>query len=236
MSREDGTHVENQILAALPRKEQDRILPQLRLLSLERGQVLYQPGEAIRDVYFPDTTLLSLLSLTESGESLEVGLIGKEGVFGIPIFLGSRSMPFRARVQISGTTHKMKADLLKSEFDRCGALHHLLLRYLHLLVVQTSQAGACNRFHTLQQRLCRWLLAFQEQAKSNELYFTQEFLAEMLGTNRTSTTAAAGALKQAGLIRYRHGHITILDEHGLQAAACECHLIIQRESQRLFRT
>lgn len=228
--------MENQILDSLPRKEQDRLFPQLQHLALERGAVLYEPDETIRHAYFPGTALFSLLSLTDGGESLEVGLLGKEGVFGIPIFLGSGSMPFRVRVQLSGTAYGMKAELLKIEFDRCGPLHDLLLRYLHLLIVQTSQAGACNRFHTLRQRLCRWLLAFQDRTKSNELHFTQEFLAEMLGTNRTSATEAAAVLKRAGLIRYRRGHITILDQHGLQAAACECHLIIKRESQRLFQT
>ena len=228
--------IENQILIGLPRREQDRLFPQLEQLSLERGQVLCEPGEAMRHAFFPDTAVLGFLSLTESGESIEVGLLSKEGVLGVPIFLGSRSIPFRAIVQIAGRAHKMKAELLKNEFDQCGPLHSLLLRYLHLLVVQTCQAGACNRFHTIRQRLCRWLLESQERAKSNELYFSQEFLSQVLGTNRTSATEAAMSLKRAGLIQYNRAHITILDQPGLQAAACECHQIIKREYQRLSRT
>jgi CRP-like cAMP-binding protein len=235
MSAEKDPPVQNQILTALPRRERERLLPYLEPVSLERGAVLCEPGQALRHGYFPDTVLFALLSLAESGESIEVGLLGYEGVLGIPIFLGSRSLPFRLKVRISGRAHRIKAALLKEEFDKCGPFHDLLLHSVHLLVVQTAQAGACNRFHTLQQRLCRWLLASQERAQSNQLYFTQEILAELLGTNRTSATEAAGALKEAGLIEYSRGQITVLDQPGLQAAACECHQIIKRESQRLLQ-
>jgi len=226
--------VENRILIALPARERNRLFPQLQPLSLELGEVLCEPGEAMRHAYFPDTALISLLSLSENGESTEVGLLSNEGVLGIPIFLGSRNIPFRAVVQSSGRAHRMKAGLLKTEFDECGPLHNLLLRYVHLLVVQTSQTGACNRFHTLRQRLCRWLLASRDRTKSNELHFTQEFLSQVLGNNRTGTTEAAASLKRAGLIQYSRGHITILDYEGLQLAACECHQIVKREYQRLF--
>jgi len=235
VSADKDQTVQNQILAALPRRERERLLPYLEAVSLERGAILCEPEQALRHAYFPDTVLFALLSLAESGKSIEVGLLGYEGVLGIPIFLGSKSLPFRIRVQISGHAHRMKAALLKEEFDKCGPFHDLLLRSVHLLVVQASQAGACNRFHTIQQRLCRWLLASQERSQSNQLDFTQECLAELLGTNRTSATEAAGALKQAGLIGYGRGHITILDQKGLLAAACECHQIIKRESQRLLR-
>jgi CRP-like cAMP-binding protein len=173
--------------------------------------------------------------VTEAGTSVEVRLIGSEGMLGVPIFLQSETMPYRATVRTAGSARSMKSDLLKEEFGRCGPFHDLLLRYLHVLVIQLSQLTVCNRFHSVVQRLCRWLLAAQDRVKLTELQFTQDFISQMLGTDRTSVTAAAGVLQKAGLIRYSRGHITILNREGLGAAACECHRIVKKEFDRLFR-
>jgi CRP-like cAMP-binding protein len=232
--RADNTRVTNRILAALPRKEQDRLLPHLELVTLEQGQVLHEAGGPIRYAYFPETGLISLLSIAEEGAIIEVGLLGNEGAIGIPIFLRSGPMPYRAVVQAAGTARRMKAERLKAEFDQCGPLHDLLHRYLHLQLIQLSQAGVCNRFHTVVQRLSRWLLAAQSRARSDQLQLTQEFLAEMLGVSRVSANAAARALQGAGLIRYSRGQLTILNQQGLEATACECHRVIKQEFERLF--
>lgn len=226
---------ENRILAALPRQEQERLLPHLEQVGLQTGQQLYESGEPIRHAYFPESALISLLSVTEDGATVEVGLVGNEGMLGIPILLKSETMPYRTIVQSPGSARRMKADFLQKEFDLCGPFHDLLLRYLHVLITQLAQAGVCNRFHTIQQRLCRWLLAAQDRIQSTELKFTQESLSQMLGTDRTSVTETASTLQKAGLIRYSRGHITILDREGLGAAACECRAIIKKEFDRLFR-
>jgi CRP-like cAMP-binding protein len=224
---------ENQILAGLPPKEQRRLLPHLERVTLQTGQQLYESGEPIRYAYFPESALISLLAISEEGTSVEVRLIGSEGMLGIPIFLGAETMPYRSAVRIAGSAQRMKSRLLKQEFDECGPLHNLLLRYLHLLVIQLSQLTVCNRFHSVAQRLSRWLLAAQDRTRSTDLQFTHDFLSQMLGTDRTSVTAAAGALQNAGLIRYSRGHITIVNREGLEATACECHWIIKKELGRL---
>ena len=218
---------ENRILAALPRQEQERLLPHLEQVRLETGQQLYESGEPIRYAYFPESALIALLSVTEDGATVEIGLVGNEGMLGIPILLKSETLPYRTIVQSPGSARRMKAGFLQKEFSLCGPFHDLLLRYLHALITQLAQAGVCNRFHTIEQRLCRWLLAAQDRLKSTELQFTQESLSQMLGTDRTSVTETASTLQKAGLIRYSRGHITILDREGLRAAACECHAIVQ---------
>jgi len=225
----------NWILAALPRQEQERLLPHLNSVTLQAGQKLYESGEPARYAYFPESAMISLLLVTEAGTSVEVRVIGREGMLGVPIFLQSETMPYRAIVRTAGSARSMKSDLLKEEFSLCGPFHHLLLRYLHVLVVQLSQLSVCNRFHSVGQRLCRWLLAAQDLVKRTELKFTQDFISQMLGTDRTSVTAAAGVLQKAGLIRYSRGRITILNREGLGAAACECHRIVKKEFDRLFR-
>jgi CRP-like cAMP-binding protein len=225
---------ENRILAALPREEYERLLPNLERVSLKHDQILYESGETIRYAYFLDSAIVSMLSVTEEGATIEVGLVGNEGILGVPIFLRASEMPYRAMVQGSGTARRMRADLLREVFDRCGPLHDLLLRYLHVLVIQLSQAGVCNRFHNVEQRLCRWLLMALDRSESKDLQFTQEFLSQMLGVQRDGISMAAGTLQKAGLIRYSRGHITILDRKGLEAAACECYRIVKEEFDRFF--
>jgi len=227
--------LENRILAALPRQQQERLFPHLEQIKLETGQQLYESGEPIRYAYFPESALIALLSVTEDGATVEVGLVGNEGMLGIPILLQSETLPYRTIVQSPGSAQRMRAGFLQKEFNLCGPFHDRLLRYLHVLITQLAQAGVCNRFHTIEQRLCRWLLAAQDRIKSTELKFTQESLSQMLGTDRTSVTETASTLQRAGLIRYSRGHITILDREGLGAAACECHAIIKKEFDRLFR-
>lgn len=225
----------NRILAGLPRKEYARIAPELELTTLKAGQVLYEPGGTMHWAYFPETAIASTLSQSEDGSSIEVSLVGREGIIGIPIFLRSLVLPYRVVVQGPGTAWRIKADVLRKEFDRCGPLHKLLLHYVHTLIVQLSQSSACNRFHTTRQRLCRWLLASQDLSGSNELRSTQEFLSQMLGVNRGSANQAASSLQRTGLIRYRRGRITILNRSGLETAACECYRIIRSEFDRFFR-
>jgi len=226
---------ENLILSNLPRKEYARLAATLTRVSLKGGQVLYEPGATMHWAYFPDSALVSVLSLVEDGTSLETSLIGQEGLIGTPIVLRSHSVPYRVVVQSPGVAWRMKADALRREFDRCQDLHRLLLQYLHSLIVQLAQSGACNRFHTTRQRLSRWLLASQDRVGSDEIRSTQEFLSQMLGVNRGSANQAAASLQRSGIIRYRRGRIRILDRRGLEAAACECYRIIQGECARFFR-
>jgi CRP-like cAMP-binding protein len=224
----------NRILGGLSRKEHARIDRDLQHVTLKADQVLYEPGGTMQWAYFLDTASASILSQAENGTSIEVSLVGNEGVIGIPIVLRSLRLPYRVVVQRPGTAWRMKADVLRKEFDRCGPLHGLLLHYVHTLIVQLAQSGACNQFHTIRQRLSRWLLAAQDFRGSSEIRSTQEFLSQMLGVNRGSANQAAGSLQRAGLIRYRRGRITVLNRSGLETAACECYRIIRTESNRLF--
>jgi CRP-like cAMP-binding protein len=226
--------VRNGILAGLPRKEFSRISPDLAPVTLKSGQVLYEPGGLMHSAYFLDTAIASILSVAEDGTSIEVSVVGKEGLIGIPIVLRSHGLPYKIIVQAPGVAWRMKADVLRGEFDRCGPLHKLVLHYLHSLIVALSQSGACNRFHSLQQRLCRWLLTSQDRGRSSEIQSTQELLSQMLGVNRGTASQAASALKRAGLISYRRGRITILDRPGLEAATCECYRIVKGEFDRFF--
>lgn len=228
--------IRNRILAGLSRKEYARILPDLARVTLSSGQVLYEPGGVMPLAYFLETAVASILSVAEDGTSIEVSVVGDEGVIGIPIVLRSHALPYRIVVQESGIAWRMKADVLRKELDRCGPLHNLLLHYLHTLIVVLSQSGACNRFHTIRQRFCRWVLTSQDRARSSEITSTQEVLSQMLGINRGSASQAASALRRAGLISYRRGRITILDRPGLEAAACECYRIVRGEFDRFFHT
>ena len=227
--------VRNRLLAGLSRKEYARILPDLAHVTLNSGQVLYEPGGVMPVAYFLETAIVSILSVAEDGTSIEVSVVGDEGVIGIPIVLRSRGLPYRIVVQESGIAWRMKADVLRREFERCGPLHKLVLHYVHTLIVALSQSGACNRFHTIRQRFCRWVLTSQDRARSSEIRSTQEFLSQMLGVNRGSASQAASALQRAGLISYRRGRITILNRSGLEAAACECYRIVKGEFDRFFR-
>ncbi len=226
--------VRNRILVGLPRKEYARILPDLARVTLKAGQVLYEPGGVMQSAYFLETATASILSMAKDGTSIEVSQVGDEGVIGLPIILRSHGLPYRVIAQEPGVAWRMKADLFRKEFDRCGSLHKFVLHYAHTLIVQLSQSAACSQFHTIGQRLCRWLLTSQDRARSSEIKSTQELLSQMLGVNRSSASQAASALQKVGLIRYRRGRITILNRPGMEAATCECYQIVKLEFDRYF--
>jgi len=226
---------ENRLLAALPRDEYQRVAPNLHPVTFSLGEVVYESGGHLDYIYFPTTSVVSLLYAMENGSVAEAGLAGNDGVVGIALFLGGDTTPNRAVVQLGGRALKMKAKLLREEFSRGGMLQQLLLRYTQALITQISQTAACNRLHSVEQRLCRWLLLCHDRTESNELLMTQEFISNMLGGRRESVTVAAGRLQDASLIHYSRGHIKILDRKGLEAAVCECYGVVKREVERLFR-
>ncbi len=226
----------NQILAALPDEEYRRIAPHLETVSLKRGQVLHEPYEAIQDVYFPNQAMISLVSIMKDGATTEIGLVGNEGMIGLPVILGGELAPSQAIVQIQAQDGAMKlsANLLKQEFQRGEVLQKRLLLYTQAFLTQVSQSAACNRQHTIEERLARWLLSVQDCVLVDELPLTQEFMANMLGTRRSGVTVAAGILQQAGIISYNRGKVTILNQESLQETACECHRLVQNEFMRLL--
>lgn len=226
----------NLLLAALPTDEYQRLLPHLELVSLPLRQVLSNPGEPIEFVCFPHQSIISLVTILEDGSTVEAGLVGKEGMFGVQAFLGGDSTPHQAIVQVAGEAMRMSAAQLKIEFQRGGKLQSLLLRYVQALFTQVSQGAACHRLHTVEERLARWLLMVSDRLEPDQLPLTQEFIAQMLGTRRAGVTVAAGMLQQAGLIRYRRGEITILDRQNLEAASCECYKVVSNEFERLLDT
>lgn len=228
--------IKNRLLAALPASEYQRLAPQLELVELSRDQVLYAEGELISHVYFLNQGLVSLVSIMENGSIVEVGLVAKEGMVGMPVCWGGNTTTTSAMVQIPGNAMKMKAELLKTEFDRGGSLQRLLLRYTQALYTQVSQSAACNRLHTLEERLARWLLTIHDRMQSDTFPLTQEFISHMLGTRRSGVTEAASTLQQAGMIRYTRGKITILDQENLESTACECYGVIKNEFARLLGT
>jgi CRP-like cAMP-binding protein len=224
----------NRLLAALQDAEYQRLVPHLERVPLSLKQVLHEVGEPIEYVYFPHRAIVSALSTMEDGSMVEVGLVGNDGVVGIPAALGDNIAITTATVQVAGSAMRMKASLLKSEFQRAGSLQSLLLRYMQALYAFISQNSACNRLHNLDGRLARWLLLVYDRVESNELPLTHEFIAQMLGVRRAGVTEAAKALQQAGLIRYTRGKITILNREGLEALSCECYEIIKGEYVRLL--
>lgn len=224
----------NQILAALPEIEYQRLIPDLKPVDLSIGTILQEPGETITEVYFPNRAMISLVSIMENGSTTEIGLIGNEGMVGLPVILGGLCTSSRSIVQIPGTAMKLSADVLRREFQRGEKLEYVLLLYTQALLTQVSQSAACNRQHTIEQRLARWLLSVQDCVLSDNLPLTQEFIANMLGTRRSGVTVAAGILQQAGMIRYRRGMITILNQHELEATSCECYRLVQGEFMRLL--
>lgn len=226
----------NQLLAALPVEEYQRLAPHLELILLSQLQILYNMGEAIEYVYFPNQALVSLVSLLEDGSTTEVGIIGKDGMIGLPICWGGDSTNIQAIVQVPGDAMRMKAQVLKTEFSRPGELQRMLLLYTQALFSQVAQSVACNRHHNIEQRLARWLLTVQDQIQSEELLLTQEFIAQMLGTRRSGVTVAAMSLQQAGSISYSRGKIAIVDREKLKSSACECYGIVKREFPRLLST
>lgn len=224
----------NRLLAALPETDYQRLIPHLEQVDLELGKVLYQVGEPIDYVYFPHSSLVSLVMVLQDGSTAEVGLVGGNGMVGVPVVLGSDISFTLAIVQVADGAVRMRADQLKAEFRRGGALQALLLRYVQALLAQVSQTAACNRLHTLEARLARWMLLVQDAINSNELQLTQEFIAQMLGVRRSGVTVAAGALQQADLIHYNRGKITVLNRKGLEKVSCECYRVIEEEYKRLL--
>jgi CRP-like cAMP-binding protein len=224
----------NSLLAALPPDESQRWLPLMEAVDMPLGAVLYEPGITLSHVYFPTTAIVSLLYVMENGGSAEIAVVGNEGIVGISLFMGGESTPSRAVVQSAGMGFRLKADIMKSEFYRAGPVLHLLLRYTQALITQMSQTAVCNRHHTLDQQLCRWLLLSLDRLQGNELVMTQELIANMLGVRREGVTEGALKLQQAGLIRYARGHITVIDRPGLEERSCECYLVVKKEYDRLL--
>ena len=225
---------QNHLLDALPTSDYERLASDLELIPLELGDVLYESGDQLRYVYFPTTSIVSLLYVMEDGASAEIAIVGNEGLLGISLFMGGETTPSRAVVQSAGHAFRLKAELLKMEFRRFGPTMHLLLRYTQALITQMAQTAVCNRHHSVDQQLCRWLLLSLDRLQTNELSMTQELIANMLGVRREGVTQAAGALQDAGLIRYRRGRITVLDRTGLEARVCECYQVVKTEFDRLL--
>jgi CRP-like cAMP-binding protein len=219
--------IENSLLAAVPRKEYRRLLAGLEPVTLSFGDVLYEPGETIQHVYFPGASLVSLLTLADGHLAMEVGLIGREGMVGLPLVLGHHVSPVRALVQGSGTAMRMAAAHFRKEFQISQPLQHELYYYTHTLMAQISQTAACNRFHVVEKRLARWLLMTHDRVKSDQFHMTHEFLGHMLGVRRVGVTKAAQSLQKHRLIHYSRGEITVLDRTGLEAASCECYEAIK---------
>jgi len=225
---------QNHLLDALPADDYDRLAPHLELIPMGLGDVLYESGAELRYVYFPTTSIISLLYVMEDGASAEIAVVGNEGILGISLFMGGETTPSRAVVQSAGHAFRLRAELLKIEFGRYGPTMHLLLRYTQAMITQMAQTAVCNRHHSVDQQLCRWLLLSLDRLTSNELSMTQELIANMLGVRREGVTEAAGKLQDAGLIRYQRGRITVVDRPGLEARSCECYQVVKTEFDRLL--
>ena len=225
---------ENHLLAALPDAEWQRWLPQLERVEMPLGQVLYESGGTLSHVYFPTTAIVSLLYVMENGASAEIAVVGNEGIVGISLFMGGDSTSSRARVQSAGGAFRLTAQLMKEEFNRAGPVLHLLLRYTQALITQMVQTAACNRHHSLDQQLCRWLLLSLDRLQGTEMVMTQELIANMLGVPRQGATESALQLHNAGLIDYTRGRIQVLDREGLEKRTCECYAVVKKEYERLL--
>ena len=225
---------QNHLLAALPQEELQCWLPHLQAVDLPLGAVLYESGDTLSHVYFPVTAIVSLLYVLENGASAEIAVVGNEGIVGISIFMGGESTPSRAVVQSAGAAFRLRAQLAKDEFNRAQSAMHLLLRYTQALITQMAQTAVCNRHHTLDQQLCRWLLLSLDRLQDNELVMTQELIANMLGVRRVGVTEGAQRLQQSGLIKYSRGRITVLDRAGLERRSCECYAVVKAEYARLL--
>ncbi len=225
---------QNHLLAALPDEPWQRWLPQLELVQLPLGKVIYESGGTLSHVYFPTTAIVSLLYVMENSASAEIAVVGNEGVIGIALFMGGGSTPSRAVVQSAGTGFRLSAQTIKDDFSRAGPVMRLMLRYIQALITQMAQTAVCNRHHSLDQQLCRWLLLSLDRLTGNELVMTQELIANMLGVRREGVTEAALKLQRAGLISYVRGHITVLDRPGLERRTCECYAVVKNEYNRLL--
>lgn len=228
------TPMHNRLLAALPKETFERIAPHLELVSMPLGDVLYESGGQLHHAYFPTTAIVSLHYVMENGASAEIAGVGNDGVIGISLFMGGNTTPSQATVCVSGFGYRLKARLMMEEFNRAGPMMRLMLRYIQALITQMSQTAVCNRHHSMEQQMCRWLLFTLDRSPSHELVMTQELIAGMLGVRREGITETAGNLQRTGLISYRRGHITVLDRIGLESCACECYNVVKNEFHRLL--
>jgi len=224
----------NHLIRALDESEREHLFSQLELVPMRLGEVIYESGSALEHVYFPTNCIISLLYVMEDGASAEIAIVGCEGMVGVALFMGGESTPSRAVVQSAGHAYRLSGKLVKQEFIRAGAMQYLLLRYTQALLTQMAQTAVCNRHHSVDQQLCRWLLLSLDRLDSNDLTMTQELIANMLGVRREGVTEAAGKLQAAGLIRYSRGHITVLNRPKLEARACECYAVVKKEFDRLL--
>jgi len=229
-----GDARKNLLLAALPELEFERWKPMLEPVNLPLGQVVYESGSTTTHAYFPTTAIVSLLYVLQDGASAEIAVCGKEGMVGVVLFMGGESTPSRAVVQSAGKGYRLKGQFVKAEFDKSGPVLHLLLRYTQALITQMAQTAVCNRHHSLDQQLCRWLLLSLDRLNGNELVMTQELIANMLGVRREGVTEGALKLQEAKLIRYARGHITVLNRKGLEDRTCECYSVVRKEYERLL--
>ena len=229
-----GDAKSNRLLAALPVEGYEFLLPSLKFVNLSLGEILYDFGDEMPYLYFPVTSVVSLLYTTASGSTAEMGMVGRCGVIGISTFLGGGTMPNQAIVQMAGGAFKIRANIIRDEFSRGGALQRVLLCYTQSLLTQISQVAVCNRLHSFEQRLCRWLLFSHDCVMTDEIILTQEIISHLLGVRREGVTVAAGRLQDAGLISYSRGHIHILDRSGLEKSTCECYEVVRNEYERLL--
>ncbi len=225
---------DNHLLSALPLLERERLFPHLQLVAMPLGKVLYESGAALRHIYFPTDSIVSLLYVMRDGASAEIAVVGREGAVGVSLFMGGETTPSRALVQSAGQAYRLSRNRLKEEFNRHGSLLHLLLRYTQSLLTQMAQTAVCNRHHSVEQQLCRWLLLSLDRLDSDQLNMTQELIANMLGVRREGVTEAAGKLQKLGAIRYTRGKITILDRPLLERLSCECYEVVKQETDRLL--
>lgn len=226
--------LQNHLLVALPEDVYRRLLPHLEFVEMPLGKVLYESGDTLRHVYFPTEAIVSLLYVMEDGASAEISVVGNEGVIGVALFMGGESTPSRGVVQVGGHGYRLLAEIMKTEFDRHGGLLDLLLRYTQALITQMAQTAVCNRHHSIDQQLCRWLLLSLDRLPTAEISMTQELIANMLGVRREGVTAAATKLQNDGVIEYKRGKITVLDRPAMEARCCECYAVVKRETGRLL--
>ena len=231
---ESPSPLHNHILNALPPEEQSRLFPHIRLTPMPLGKVLYESGDTLKYMYFPTDSIVSLLYVLEDGASAEISVVGNDGVIGIALFMGGETTTNRAVVQSGGSAYRLSVRHLKLEFERHGRMLHILLRYTQSLITQMAQTAVCNRHHSVDQQLCRWLLLSIDRLPSNKLTMTQELIADMLGVRREGVTEAAGKLQKSGVIKYRRGEITVLDRAALEHCSCECYRVVRKETDRLM--
>ena len=225
---------QNHILDALPQPERERLFPHLKLVTLPLGKVLYESGDTLRHIYFPIDSIVSLLYVLKNGESAEIAVVGNDGAIGVALFMGGETTTNRAIVQSAGSAYQLTGARLKEEFQRHGETLHILLRYTQALLTQMAQTAVCNRHHTVDQQLCRWLLLSLDRLSASELVMTQELIAGMLGVRREGVTEAAGKLQKLGVIKYSRGHIKVLDRPRLEQLSCECYAVVKKETDRLL--